>query len=487
MNHRHNIPGILLLVLFATTITFAQPKGEDIVIGQSFSLKSEVLNEDRPYQIYLPMDYSEDGNPISVMYLLDGDGHFHHTSGVVSFLRNNGRIPNLMIVAIPNTGERTRDLTPAVEIDTNALKQMPNAGGADNMLSFIKNELIPHIDESYNTSPYKILTGHSFGGLFAVHSLLSEPELFDAYISISPSMWWDDQNLVAKAEAFFEEKPELACYFYMTMGNEDGTMLGGAMKLAALFEENKSNDFRWDFNVMDDETHGSIPHRSTYYGLEAIFKDWYVIDFQKLYAESGFEGVKAHYSMVSKKLGFEMNPPEVEMNNLGYAFLGNDKIDEALEVFLTNIKINPKSFNAYDSAGEAYMAKKDNDLAIEYYKKSLQLNPGNTNGIEMLAKLGVKINPEDLEVKLSKEEQKKYLGEYDIDLGGVLTVQIEDGKLKASHPAIPTQTMLYYSNNIFMLLPENVPMTYTLDEDGKPSGFEVRLGVGRTATGTKKE
>ena len=379
----------LVFTLFLSCIILAQSTGKDIVIGQSFLLNSEVLNEERPYQIYLPTDYDNNGEPVSVLYLLDGDGHFHHTTGVVSFLKRQGRIPNLMVVSIPNTTDRTRDLTPAIKVDMEAKKGMPTAGGADKMLSFIKEELIPHIDKTYNTSPYRILTGHSFGGLFAVHTLLTEPELFDAYISISPSMWWDNQNLVAQAESFLAEKPKLKCFFYMTMGNEGGNMLGGAMKLAALFEETEIPDFNWDFKVMEEETHGSIPHRSTYYGLEAIFNDWFSADLQKLYVEGGMDGINGHYSKVSKKLGYEMKPTESEINNLGYRLLQSGAKEKALEVFLENIQLYPNSFNVYDSAAEAYMETKQDELAIKNYKKSLALNPENTNGIAMLKKLGV--------------------------------------------------------------------------------------------------
>ena len=99
-----------------------------------------------------------------------------------------------MVVSIPNTTDRGRNLTPAIKLNLEAQKEMPTAGGADKMLSFIKEELIPHIDTAFNTSPFRILTEHSFGGLFAVHTLINEPELFDAYISISPSIWWDNQQ-----------------------------------------------------------------------------------------------------------------------------------------------------------------------------------------------------------------------------------------------------------------------------------------------------
>lgn len=477
----------LVFTLFLSTIIGAQSDGKDIVIGQSFSLNSEVLNEERPYQIYLPDDYDKNGAPVSVLYLLDGDGHFHHTTGIVSFLKRQGRIPNFMVVSIPNTNDRTRDLTPTIKLDMEAKKNFATAGGADNMLSFIKNELIPHIDKTYNTSPYKILTGHSFGGIFAVHTFIKEPELFDAYISISPSMWWDNQNLVAEAESFLAEKPELENFFYMTMGNEGGNMLGGAMKLAALFEETEIPGFNWDFKLMEEETHGSIPHRSTYYGLEAIFKGWFSADLQKLYTEGGMDGVKSHYSKVSKKLGYEMAPTEAEINNLGYRLMGSGAKEKALELFLENIKLHPNSFNVYDSAAEAYMETKQNKLAIKNYKKSLSLNPGNTNGIVMLKKLGIDFDLKDLAVELTEKEQNEYVGNYDVDAGGVLNIQIEDGKLTVTHPAIPKQTMHYYSNNVFLLLPQNVPLKFIRDDQQKPTSFEVQMRIGVFVKGIKKD
>ena len=475
----------LFFMLFVTNVVLAQPVGKDIIIGQSFSIKSEILNEERPYQIYLPNDYDDYANPVSVLYLLDGDAHFHHTTGIVSFLKSQGKIPNFMVVSIPNTNDRTRDLTPAIKVDKDAQKNSPSAGGADNMLSFIKNELIPHIDKAYNTSPYRMLVGHSFGGIFAVHSLVTEPELFDAYISISPSMWWDKQNLVIEVDSLLSRKTDLNCFFYMTMGNEGGEMLGGAMKIAALFEETEINGFDWDFKVMKEETHGSIPHRSTYYGLEAIFEDWYATDLQKVFATGGLNEIKMHYKEVSKKLGFEMNPPESDINNLGYSLMQGGSVAKALEVFLANVEFYPNSFNVYDSAAEAYMVSKKDKLAIKYYEKSMLLNPGNVNGVMMLRKLGVDYDPKELATVLSKKEQKEYVGEYDIDLGGVLTIQIVDGQLTATHPAIPTQTMHSYPNNVFVLLPQNVPLTFTLDKNQKPSSFEVQMGVGVFAKGTK--
>jgi tetratricopeptide (TPR) repeat protein len=78
---------------------------------------------------------------------------------------------------------------------------------------------------------------------------------------------------------------------------------------------------------------------------------------------------------------------EFELNNAGYALLGQEKFDDAIEVFKLNVKLYPKSGNVYDSLGEAYLLAGNKDKAIENYEKSVKLDPNNTNGIEVLKKL----------------------------------------------------------------------------------------------------
>lgn len=79
---------------------------------------------------------------------------------------------------------------------------------------------------------------------------------------------------------------------------------------------------------------------------------------------------------------------EEGFNTLGYTYMGEGKIAEALAVLKINVDEFPKSFNAYDSYAEALMKDGQKEAAIANYKKSLELNPGNTNATDMLAKMG---------------------------------------------------------------------------------------------------
>jgi predicted alpha/beta superfamily hydrolase len=116
----------------------------------------------------------------------------------------NVQIPELIIVAIPNTN-RTRDLTPTHSL-TDQLgkesKSLTSSGGGDAFLEFLQDELSPKIEANYRTLPYRILAGHSLGGLLAIHALLSATTTFQGIIAIDPSLWWDNQVMLNRAKVF---------------------------------------------------------------------------------------------------------------------------------------------------------------------------------------------------------------------------------------------------------------------------------------------
>src|SRR6185503_17329473 len=156
----------------------SKKKVQDINIGKKYSMRSKILKEERPYWVYLPNSYDERNKKqrFPVLYLLDGDAHFQSASGVVQFM-SSGQIPEMIVVAIPNTN-RTRDLTPThskIGFDGNEATFLESSGGGDTFLKFMREELFAQIDSKFHTLPARILVGHSFGGLLAIHTLLAEP------------------------------------------------------------------------------------------------------------------------------------------------------------------------------------------------------------------------------------------------------------------------------------------------------------------------
>ena len=79
------------------------------------------------------------------------------------------------------------------KIDTSAGLSLQTSGGGEKFLQFIKDELMPYIEKKYKPAPYKIFSGHSFGGLMTFYCLTKHPDMFNAYISVSPALWWDNK------------------------------------------------------------------------------------------------------------------------------------------------------------------------------------------------------------------------------------------------------------------------------------------------------
>jgi predicted alpha/beta superfamily hydrolase len=351
----------------------AQDEGAPIVIGSRQSLQSQVLGETRPFWVYTPAGYEASDGVYPVVYLLDGNQHFHHTTGIAQFLAAQDRMPGVIVVAIPNT-DRTRDLTPPMATDTTSA--FPTAGGADGFLRFLGDELIPHIDGAYRTAPYRIIIGHSFGGLFAVYALLTRPYLFQAHIAISPSLWWDEEALLGAAERFFADGDDgggadRSGFLYMTMGNEGGPMLAGAWGMARVLETGAPRGFRWGFDVLEQEDHGSVPLRSTYAGLELLFDGWRLADPVEVAAERGIAAVDEHFAALSDRFGYAIETPESLVNTIGYGLLAQDRVDAAIAVFERNVTRFPRSANVYDSLGDAYDRAGQWERARDSYAKAV--------------------------------------------------------------------------------------------------------------------
>jgi len=347
-------------------------------LATAHRLNSEVLGEARSFAVHTPKGYEEGDTRYPVLYVTDGPGHLLHTAGTLDFLARNNRMPRMILVAIGNT-DRTRDMTPtraSMLRPDGQLTPFPTSGGADAFLDFFEKELIPWVDSNYRTQPYRVFAGHSFGGLLAVHSFLERTSLFNAYLAVSPSLWWDKGLLPRRAEAFFAKRDgaELNCALYVTLGSEGGTMLVAFERFNEILEEQGDiPGFTWGAKHMLDEDHGSIVLRSHYHGLLHIFQSWRVPRDKEGAVLGGFEGVRRHYAKLSKQLGYSMPLPEELVNRLGYEAIGAKKLDEAIAIFKSNVEHFPNSPNVYDSLGDAYMEAEDFAQAFASYQRAVAL------------------------------------------------------------------------------------------------------------------
>ncbi len=390
-------PGIALTLALCLLSGIAVAQGDPVTIGNKHLLQSAVLGEERAYWVHLPGSYGRGDQRYPVLFLLDGSAHFHSATGVVQFMsggiNGNTQVPEMIVVAIPNT-DRTRDLTPThttIGFDGNEAAFLAGSGGGDAFLRFIKDELFPAIDAAYRTAPYRVLVGHSFGGLLAVHALLHAPEMFQAIIAIDPSMWWDGEKLVNEAKGRLDAAPPGQRAIYISLANNPPAVPGtpkkmelAGRKLGMILDSSGSPGLRSSLEYFDREDHGSVPLLSLYHGLLFVF-DGFKPPTREFLADPA--SIAPHYAALSERLGLTILPPEGLINQLGYALLMRGDVDGAIEMFRRNVENYPGSANVHDSLGEAYMNKGKNKLAIESYERSLALDPTNTNATTKLEEL----------------------------------------------------------------------------------------------------
>ncbi len=451
-----------LICSLISIVVFGQEESEPIIIGEQFTMTSEVLEEDRPILVYTPHDYKDHDEKYPVMYLLDGWGNFHHTTACVKFLAKNNRAPEMIVVGIPNTTDRTRDLTPPTA-DTSTFS---TAGGADRLLQFIETELIPEIDKRYRTKAYKMLVGHSFGGLFAVHTFVHHPDVFDSYLAISPSLWWDDQLLVDQMETYLKgDGKNRKGHIYLTMGSETGPMLGGVRKVAALLEENRAEDFNYQFDHMPDESHSSIPHLSTYKGLEFIFEKWNIENRREAIAEGGFSTLEKYQEEVQNLYGLEPSWDEQMLDRLGQDLILSRKPEEGLAVYELAIAEYPESERIAMHLAESYQKVGNKDESKQAYLQVLEINPENFAARVALKQMGEDVGDLVPEVSLTETEIARYSGHYLMEMGVTIKVDAENGNIFAEADILPREQLYPLGDHRFYVISKESTMIFDVADD----------------------
>lgn len=392
---------VCALVLSLSFAAGAQsaPAAGTINIGKIDSIYSGTLKEQRPYLVYLPPSYSDTTylpQRYPVLYVLDGDAHFHSITGVLQFLSSatNGvlAMPEMIVVAIPNT-DRMRDLTPThTELDNDGKVQvaLKTSGGGPNFLQFIKGELIPRIESAYRTAPYRLFVGHSLGGITVIDALFSMPTTFNAYVAIDPSLWWDNRVLLRRTQAMVSKPGFDGRTLFVGQANSlqaGDTTVNVHFASIAQFNSTvntlNTSGLRYGFKYYGGDDHGSVPLITEYDAMRFIF-DAYKPDIFRALEDPSY--MTAHFAKVSAQLGYTVHPPEMMLDMLGHIEMSRDTT-KAIALLRLGTEQYPTSANAWSSYGDALMAKPDSKQATAAFEKALALKPAHAHATEMLKKL----------------------------------------------------------------------------------------------------
>ncbi|MGH8098416.1 alpha/beta hydrolase [Stenotrophomonas indicatrix] len=266
---------LLLSAVSAAPLMAAEPTAQTaaaspLVIGETFTIKSKALGETRRINVYRPQPWGLDPKtPLPVLYMPDGGigEDFLHVAGLVQVLTGNGSMRPFLLVGIENT-ERRRDMT-GPSRDPEDQKIAPRIGGSAAYRDFLRDELMPQVRQRYAATDERALIGESLAGLFVIETLLREPTLFNSYIALDPSLWWNHGALLSGAGKQVPSVARSGARLFLASSGQP-ELAASSARLAALLQQ-ASPATLVKYQPLPEETHATIYHPAALLGLRTLF------------------------------------------------------------------------------------------------------------------------------------------------------------------------------------------------------------------------
>lgn len=242
-----------------------------LAIGETFTIDSHVLAETRRINVLVPTIYGEAIDaPLPVLYMPDGGTgeDFLHVAGLVQVSVSSGTMRPFMLVGIENT-ERRRDMTgPTTNAEDLAIA--PRVGGSAAFRRFLADELVPAVGQRYRTTDERAIVGESLAGLFVLETFFLEPELFDSYVALDPSLWWADQELLSSAKARLADRSLRGKAVFLASSNEP-EISALVSQLADVLAKPARTGLVLHHERFADETHATLYHPAALRAFRILF------------------------------------------------------------------------------------------------------------------------------------------------------------------------------------------------------------------------
>lgn len=358
---------VLMLMLLFSTAVFAQT--------DKTVIHSEILNDDINLQIHLPDTYAHSNDvKYPILIVLDGSTQFEHVAANVSFLSSYAIIPEMITVGV-SSNHRMKYFTPT-QID----KFKDRSGGAEQFRLFLEQELLSELGKKYRISDYQLLTGHSLAGLFSSYVALTPNSQFDVVISISPSLWWDNNGLVLRSAELLQAKRTKPIRWFLSMASEPDEMASAfalqIKQLQDVFETSQlqaadsSKQFYWFYKHFPDETHDSTPLVGNIEALKTLFATWNAVPE---IAVMPLNELRRFYRLKTAEFGYEFPLSAQQYNVYGLKASYEQKNAWGVEILTEGTRTFPHSEVLWDSLATAYDLDGQLEQAIKASDKAVLL------------------------------------------------------------------------------------------------------------------
>jgi uncharacterized protein len=348
-----------------------------IPLGTRLTIRSRILGEAREILVSTPPSYAEGGR-FPVLYVLDAENFLTAVSAAHS-LASAGRMPPTIVVATVNTN-RDRDFTPALAKTAELPPDVDTSGGADSFLAFLGKEVIPAVDGRYRTQPMRTIIGHSLGGLLAMHALATRPELFRAYLTLEPSLWWDAREPVERLMDSLRARPASVGRLAAVEGTSDEGWKPDWERLRKIAPVH----FQTSFVHIENESHENLPYRGIYEGLAMLFRD-YMPAMRHDLAMATLPALSQQYSDLSRDFGYTVKPPLGAILRIANGEANQRRFDRARKALALADSLYPgssdtKQFRAGVAAAQAEAAR-NRWTAVESTVRAGPITPSQGAGL----------------------------------------------------------------------------------------------------------
>ncbi|WP_420470806.1 alpha/beta hydrolase [Brevundimonas sp. FT23042] len=246
----------LALMLFATPLA-AQTPGT-APVGETFTVASPLMGKDRELNVLLPDGYEAGAARYPVIYILDGGQaqDFPTYAAMIRQAARDGQMQPVIVVGVASE-DRQNELTERAR-DRQIITRWPNHGQSERFRQFLTDEVKPWVETRYRTDGEDAVLGESAAALFIVEAFLEQPTLFDRYLAISPSLWWDREALSKRAAGLLAAHPAGDRLLLLSIADEGGQMQSGLNRLMLALDRAGPQGLHWRYEPRHDLEHSTI-------------------------------------------------------------------------------------------------------------------------------------------------------------------------------------------------------------------------------------
>jgi len=263
-----------LLLFSGFNIAAQSEKFPGVVIPGSHIRTLKSSDTGRTYDLYFQLPDLKSGKKYPVLFVLDGQWDFKLLDSVYGGLHYDKFVPEMIFAGISNADDNPNyDRLRAMDYTPTAVSNVSGSGDAAKFLAFLKKDVLPLVEKNYQADASKrILMGSSYGGLFTLYAMFTEPDLFYGYVAAAPAVSFDDNFSFRQEKKFAETSKTLPVRLSISVGGTE-ELTQPVKNFMDVLKSRSYNDLKLETRVIEGEGHAGNKPEAYNRALRFMFKN----------------------------------------------------------------------------------------------------------------------------------------------------------------------------------------------------------------------